>query len=67
MDQYNLLKSGIAGSIVILSFPFVYIGGTTANYIFITIGMLMLIGGVIAMPAITYFTKCNSKEGREND
>ena len=54
MDNFNPWKSAIAGLTVILSFPFVYWGGTSANYVLIVIGMIMLIGGVIATPIITF-------------
>lgn len=61
MENFDSWKTAIAGITVILSFPFVYLGGTKANYILIIIGMVMLIGGVIATPIITYInnkSKC---------
>ena len=54
VENNNLWKTAIAGITVILSFPFVYLGGVSSNYILIVIGMIMLIGGVIATPVITF-------------
>lgn len=54
MKNFNSWKTAVAGITVILSFPFLYLGGTGVNYTLITIGMLMLIGGVVATPVITF-------------
>lgn len=55
MRNFNNWKIAIAGIVVFLAFPFVYLGGTKSNYFLITIGMSMLVGGVAATPVITFF------------
>jgi predicted phage tail protein len=47
-------KQTITGALVILAFPFVYLGSQQHSNALIIIGMSMIFAGVIAAPCITF-------------
>jgi predicted phage tail protein len=57
----------IAGCLVMLSFPFVYVGSQSNRALWVAIGMSMILIGVIAAPCITLIDKRKQRGGKQMD
>lgn len=65
MREFFSTKIGhqtIATLVTVFSFPFLYVGGTQQISSILILGIVLMLGGMLAAPAIGFIHKWNKKE-----